>query len=322
MTDPEIEVIRELLHARPRPSGLAGRRERLDALGAPYPVPSDVRAEPVDAGGISAEWTQTPEAEADHVVMFLHGGGYVSGSIRSHRHMVAELGRQARARTFALDYRLAPEHPFPAALEDALAGYRFLLEAGIDPARIALAGESAGGGLALATLISLRDAGEKLPACVWLSSPWVDLAMTGASLESKAAVDPLIQAPYLAELATAYLGGADPKSPLISPIYADLRGLPPSLIQVGSAETLLDDAVRVAGVAGAADVAVTLQVWPEMIHAWHLFHPQLAAGRRALAVVGAFIRAEWGTLSAGQSRSTADPAPGFAKVFVHPSPLP
>jgi acetyl esterase/lipase len=236
----------------------------------------------------------TPEADPTHVIMFLHGGGYISGSIASHRHMVAQAGREARARTLALDYRLAPEHPFPAALNDAVAGYGFLLAQGFAPENIAIAGESAGGGLAIATLVSLRDAGVALPACAWCSSPWVDLEMTGGSMISKASIDPLISKPYLTELAAAYLDGADPRTPLASPLHADLRGLPPMLIQVGSAETLLDDAVRLAGAAGAADVRVTLQVWPDMIHAWHLFYQQVAAGRHALATVGAFIRAVLG----------------------------
>jgi monoterpene epsilon-lactone hydrolase len=291
MADAEINVIRGLLAAHPRPASLDERRKRLDALGAQYPLPPDVRVEPVDANGVAAEWTTTPEADPTRAILFLHGGGYISGSIDSHRHMIAQAGREARARTLALGYRLAPEHPFPAALDDAIAGYRFLLSQGFAPETIAVAGESAGGGLAVATLVSLHDAGEPLPACAWLSSPWVDLTMTGASIRTKAAVDPLLSEPYLAELAKAYLNGTDPLNPLASPLHADLRGLPPMLIQVGSAEILLDDAVRLAGAAGAADVRVTLGVWPDMIHAWHLFYQQVAAGRRALAAVGAFIHA-------------------------------
>jgi epsilon-lactone hydrolase len=291
MENPEIEAIRGALKATPRPAGLVERRARLDALGARYTLPADVRTEQVDANGVPAEWTITQSADADRVIMFLHGGAYISGSIASHRHVMAELGRQAEARTLALGYRLAPEHAFPAALDDALAGYRFLLSSGYDAARITLAGESAGGGLAIATLLSLRDAGVTLPGSVWCSSPWVDLEMTGATMTSKAAVDPLIQKPYLIETAAAYLRGTDPRSPLVSPIHADLHGLPRMLIQVGSAETLLSDSIRLAAVAGEADVDVTLQVWPGMIHAWHLFYPQLAEGRRALAAVGAFIRA-------------------------------
>lgn len=294
MADHEIEIIRAWLAERPRPAGVAERRQRLDALGAQYPLPGDVQVERVNANGVSAEWTTAPEADPACAMLYLHGGGYMAGSLVSHRHMIAQAGREARCRTLALDYRLAPEHPFPAALEDAVSGYRFLLSQGFQPARIAIAGESAGGGLAIAALVSLRDAGVELPACTWCSSPWVDLEAVGESMSSKATVDPMIQKPYVLELAGAYLNGADPRSPLASPIHADLRGLPPMLIQVGSAETLLDDAVRLARAAALADMAVTLQVWPDMIHAWHLFYQQLAAGRRALSAVGAFIRASLG----------------------------
>lgn len=296
MTQAETEMaaVRALLAAGPRPSDLAGRRQRLDDLTACYAMPADVVVEPVDASGVEAEWTTTPTADPARVIMFLHGGGYVAGSIKSHRHMIAQAGREAGTRTLALGYRLAPEHPFPAALEDALAGYRFLLSQGYRPENIAMAGESAGGGLAIATLVSLREAGTALPACAWCSSPWTDLEMSGATMQTKTAVDPLIQGPYLHELAAAYLQGRDPRLPLVSPIHADLRGLPPLLIQVGSDETLLDDAIRLAGVAAAADLRTTLQVWPHMIHAWHLFYSQLGDGRRALAEMGAFVRATLG----------------------------
>jgi monoterpene epsilon-lactone hydrolase len=285
----DIDVIRIRLAAHPRPADLTERRARVDALAADYALPPDVRVEPIDAHGVPAEWTSTPAANGERVILFLHGGGYVSGSLKSHRHMVAQAGREALASTLALGYRLAPEHPFPAALDDALTGYRFLLASGIAPARIALAGESAGGGLALATVLSLREAGLPLPGCLWLSSPWVDLALTGASMDSKAAVDPLLGRTYLSELASLYLNGADALGPLVSPINADLAGLPPMLIQVGSAETLLDDSVRLAALAGAADIAIHLEIWPHMIHAWHLFYQDVADGRRSLASAGTFI---------------------------------
>jgi monoterpene epsilon-lactone hydrolase len=292
--DTELAAIRLMLSAGQRPTDVAGRRQRLDSLTARYEMPADVVVEGVDANGVRAEWTTTPAADPARVIMFLHGGGYVSGSIKSHRHMIAQAGREAGTRTLALAYRLAPEHPFPAALDDALAGYRFLLSQGFLPENIVIAGESAGGGLAIATLVSLREAGTALPACAWCSSPWTDLAMTGTTMQTKAAVDPLIQSPYLHELAAAYLHGRDPRMPEVSPIYADLRGLPPLLIQVGSDETLLDDAIRLAAVAAAADVRTTLQVWPHMIHAWHLFYAQLADGRRSLAEMGAFVRSTLG----------------------------
>jgi epsilon-lactone hydrolase len=286
----EIDVIRELLRSRPRPVGWAERRARLDAIGAAPPA-VDIRLQAVDAGGVPAEWSLVSGSDSARVLMYLHGGGYCSGSIASHRGMVTEVGRAAKVRTLAVGYRLAPEHPFPAALDDALAAYRFLLDFGIAPANIAIGGDSAGGGLTLATMIRLRDTGKPLPGCAWLISPWVDLTMSGASLADKAEVDPLIQKAYLEELAAAYLRGADPAGPLASPLNADLAGLPPLLIQVGSAETLLDDAVRIARKAAVADVAVSLEVWPHMIHAWHLWAAELADGRRAIASAGAFIRA-------------------------------
>jgi monoterpene epsilon-lactone hydrolase len=291
MSHSEIDAVRELLRSRPRPTGFAERRERLDSIGSTSPVATDIRLEATDANGVAAEWSLAPGSDLSRVLLFFHGGGYCSGSIVSHRGMVTEVGRSARVRTLAVAYRLAPEHPFPAALEDARAAYGFLLDHGIAAPRIVVGGDSAGGGLTLALMTSLRDAGERLPGCAWLVSPWVDLQMTGASLAEKANVDPLISKPYLEELASAYLAGADPANPLVSPLTADLAGLPPLLVQVGSAETLLDDAVRIAQRAGAADVRINLEIWPHMIHAWHLWAAQLEEGRRAIASAGAFIRA-------------------------------
>jgi epsilon-lactone hydrolase len=287
----EIDAIRALLQAQPRPVGFAARRERIDAIGSIDPVASDIHLDRIDAGGVPAEWSLAPDSNPAKVLIFLHGGGYCSGSIVSHRVMATEAGRAAGARTLAVGYRLAPEHPFPAALADARAAYDYVLEQGIAAADVAIGGDSAGGGLTLATLVSLRDAGRPLPGCAWLVSPWVDLQMTGASMVDRAAADPLISRPYLEELAAAYVAGADPTDPLVSPLFAKLAGLPALLVQVGSAETLLDDAVRITRRAGAADVPVTLEVWPRMIHAWHLWARRLADGRRALASAGAFIRA-------------------------------
>jgi len=277
MSRSEIDAIRELLRSKPRPAGFAERRERLDAIGSTSPPAGDIRLEPIDANGIAAEWSLAPGSDPSKVLLFFHGGGYCSGSIVSHRGMVTEAGRGARARTLAVGYRLA--------------AYRFLLDQGIAPSKIVIGGDSAGGGLTLALMTSVRDAREPLPACAWLVSPWVDLQMTGASLAEKAVADPQISKSYLEELASAYLAGADPANPLVSPLNADLAGLPPLLVQVGSAETLLDDAVRTARRAGAADVRVNLEIWPHMIHAWHLWAAQLEAGRRAIASAGAFIRA-------------------------------
>jgi acetyl esterase/lipase len=205
--------------------------------------------------------------------------------------VASEAGRAAKAWALALDYRLAPEHPFPAAVEDAVSGYRYLLSRGIRPGRIAIAGDSAGGGLVVAALLAIRDAGLAQPACGWCISPWVDMEGTGETMTTRAAADPMVQREPLLEMAKLYLGGADPRSPLAAPIYADLRDLEPLLIQVGAAETLLDDAIRLAKGAGAADVRVDLQIWPEMIHVWHLFHPELKAGLRGIQAGGDYVRA-------------------------------
>jgi acetyl esterase/lipase len=262
----------------------------MDARALEYKIASDVTVEPVTANGVRAEWTSTPNDARDGALMWLHGGGYVIGSLVSHRHAVSEAGRAAKIWALALDYRLAPEHPFPAAVEDALSGYRFLLSRGIRPERIAIAGDSAGGGLVVAAMLAIRDAGLAQPACGWCISPWVDMEAIGESMSSKAEADPMVQQPGLLEMAGLYLGGADPRSPLAAPIYADLKGLAPLLIQVGAAETLLDDAIRLAKVAGAADVRVDLQIWPEMVHVWHLFHPELKAGLRAIEAGGTYVR--------------------------------
>jgi acetyl esterase/lipase len=232
-----------------------------------------------------------PGSDVSRVLIFFHGGGYCSGSIVSHRRMVTEAGRAARMRTLAVDYRLAPEHPYPAAHEDAMTAWRFLRKQGIAARNIAVGGDSAGGNLTITLINRLRAAGEEQPACAWLASPWTDLTMTGASLETKATVDPLIHKAYLEELANAYAPPPlDRKDPLISPLFSDLGGFPSTLIQVGSSETLLDDAVRFARAAGLADVNVTLQVWPHMIHAWTMWNAKLAEGRQALEQVGEFMR--------------------------------
>lgn len=290
MPDAEIAAIRALLVGRPRPTGPEERRQRLDGLGRTLGAPNDARLELIDIRGVPAEWSITPSAEARRAVLYLHGGGYMAGSIVSHRYVAVEIGRAAHARTLALGYRLAPEHIYPAQLEDALAAYQFLRDQGFEPGAIAVAGDSAGANLALSLLLALRERGLKLPACGWLISPWTDLTASGETMQSKASVDPMISKPYLLELAQAFAGSVDFADPRISPQFADLSGLPPLLIQVGSDETLLDDAVALAGRVGAAGVPVTLEVWPDMIHAFPMFFPQVAASRRATEQAGAFLR--------------------------------
>jgi monoterpene epsilon-lactone hydrolase len=290
MSDPEIVALRQLMASRPQATEIAQMRLDIDARGKAFGLPADVTVEPVTANGVRGEWTSTPDADQSSAILYLHGGGYVIGSLDSHRHLAAEAGRAARSRTLAIDYRMAPEHPFPAAVEDTVASYRFLVDSGIRPNRIAVAGDSAGGGLVVGALLAIREAGLPLPACGWCISPWVDMEALGQSYIDRAAADPTVQKDRIVGMAQTYLGGADPRHPHAAPIYGDLAGLPPLLIQVGAAETLLDDALCLARKAGAADVVVDLQIWPEMIHVWHLYFPMLAAGRRAIASGGSFIR--------------------------------
>jgi acetyl esterase/lipase len=254
-------------------------------------VADNVRLDPVDIGGIHGEWSIAPASDASRVLIFFHGGGYCSGSIVSHRRMITEAGRAGGVRTLAVGYRLAPEHPFPSALDDALKAWRYVLNQGIPAHHIAIGGDSAGGGLSVALMNWIRSQGEGRPACAWLVSPWTDLTMSGSTMASKDGVDPLIHKSYLEELAAAFVPTiVDRKDPRVSVLFADLKGLPPLLIQVGSEETLLDDSIRFAAAAGAQNVRVNLEIWPDMIHAWPLWNARLAAGRAALATAGSFIR--------------------------------
>jgi monoterpene epsilon-lactone hydrolase len=290
MADPEMIKLREILGARTRASDIAQMRLDADDRSKVFGLPADVTVQPVIANGVKAEWSSTPEADPSSAILYLHGGGYVLCSLESHRHLVAEAGRAAGTRTLAIDYRRAPEHPFPAPVEDTVAAYRCLLDSGLRPNRIALAGDSAGGGLAVGALLAIREAGLPLPACGWCISPWVDMEALGASFVDRAATDPTVQKATIQMMAQWYLGDADPRHPHAAPIYGDLRGLPPLLIQVGAAETLLDDSIALARTAGMADVVVDLQIWPEMIHIWHIYFPMLSAGRRAIAAGGSFVR--------------------------------
>lgn len=247
-------------------------------------------SEAVDAGGVRAEWITAPGAAPDRVILYLHGGGYVLGSIDSHRDLCERYSRASGARVLSLDYRLAPENPFPAAVDDATAAYRWLLSEGISPNHIAIAGDSAGGGLAFATLVALRDAGTPLPACATPISPWVDLEATGESMVSRAEVDPMVQKDMIQQMGQTYIGSGNPRDPLAAPLHADLKGLPPLLVHVGSRETLHDDAARMVEKAKASGVDVTLDVWEGQIHVWHVFASRLDEGQAAIEKLGAFVR--------------------------------
>lgn len=247
-------------------------------------APADIRYQPVDADGVPAEWIESPDTDIGGI-LYLHGGAYALGSIDTHREFAARLVRTTNIRSLVINYRLAPEHPHPAALEDAIAAYRWLLTQEFAPSQIALAGDSAGGGLALAALLALRDAGEPLPAGAVRISPWTDLALTGASMRSKAKVDHILDPDSLEMYARYYAGDDEITSPLISPLYANLTGLPPLLIQVGSDEILLDDAKQFTENARSAGVDVTLEIWDEMFHVFQLvsFLPETRKAVRHIA---------------------------------------
>jgi monoterpene epsilon-lactone hydrolase len=277
---------------RPRYSNqpIAVQRRRMDAAGRLQRIPRGTAIAPVVANGVPGEWVIPSGASPSRVIYFLHGGGYSLGSLDSYRAFVARLAVAASARAFHIDYRLAPEHKFPAAVEDALAGYRWLIDRGIAPRSIVLAGDSAGGGLSVALLVALRDARDRLPAAAVLLSPWTDLAFTGASLRTRANADPIFgPTGNSTRLVERYLGELDPRTPLASPLYADLRGLPPLLIHVGTDEMILDDSTRLADRARAAGVEVTLKIWPGL---WHVFQmiPFLPESGQSLGEIGAFIQ--------------------------------
>lgn len=243
---------------------------------------------PVVAGDSPAAWLTPAGARSDAVVYYLHGGGYTFGSMTTYRDLLERLTRQSHTRALWLDYRLAPECPFPAAVEDALAGYRWLLAQGVQPERIVIAGESAGGGLALATMLAARDAGVPLPAGAALASPWTDLTGRSATAITRADVDPMLVGAHIAHGGQRYLAGADPHNPLASPLFADLRGLPPLLIHVGDCEVLLDDSRKLAERARQAGVAVTLRVWDGMFHAFPIF-TFLPEAREAVDEMAEFV---------------------------------
>jgi acetyl esterase/lipase len=261
----------------------------MEAMVSLFPLAKDIQCEPVDAGGIPAEWVVAPGAADDRIVYYLHGGGYVMGSINTHREMVSHISRAAKARAFIIDYRLAPEHPFPAAVEDSTAAFRWLLKKGFDPQKMVIAGDSAGGGLTVATLVALRDGGDTLPAASVCLSPWVDLEGIGQSMTTKAEADPMVQRDSLVKMGEVYLGNAEARTPHAAPLYADLTGLPPILIQVGTSETLLDDATRLAERAKEAGVNVTLEPWEEMIHVWQFFAASVPEAKEAVERIGSFI---------------------------------
>jgi monoterpene epsilon-lactone hydrolase len=296
MASEEIKRVREFLASLPDRSQMSieEARAQTDKFAGTFPLPEGMSVEKVDAGGVPGEWVKAPGARDNYAILYLHGGGYVFGSPTSHRHLVAAISEAAGGAALSLEYRLAPEHPFPAAVDDAVTAYRWLLKKGSKPGRIAVAGDSSGGGLTVASLSVLRDAGDPLPAAGICISPWADLTCSAQSYQNRAGTDPIVSQEVVLQLAPKYLGGKDPKTPLASPIFADLANLPPLLIQVGSEEVLLDDSIRLDRRAREVGVDSTLEIWDDMVHVWHRFAPMLKEGREAIARIGKFIKARMG----------------------------
>jgi len=296
--DPEVAALQTAFVAQalppdaPRPPW-PERRLGIDAMGAMVPPPESVLIEAMELGGVPAEKIAPSNAAADRTIFYLHGGGYCVGGAASHRTLAARMAEQAQATAFVIDYRLAPEHPFPAAHDDALSAWRAMLALGRDPARTIIAGDSAGGGLSVACAVAARDAGLPLPAGLHLISPWANLTNVSPAYQAKAETDFIITQQGIDEFALNYLGAGDRRDPRASPLFADFAGLPPMLIQVGSEEVLMSDSVQLAERAGFALVDVTLRIWPDMVHIWPFF-AMLSASGRAIAESTAWIRARVG----------------------------
>lgn len=296
MQNPQILAIRQLLSAQVSASkgvDLPTMRANFDSAAKLFPPLPGIRSEPVDTGGVPAEWIRPEGADPDRAILYLHGGGYVLGSIDAYRDLAGRIALAAAAPVLSIAYRLAPEHPFPAALEDAVHAYRYLThQAGVSPGKLALVGDSAGGGLALAAALRIRESADlELCGAIACISAWTDLTCSAASLST--AGDPSMEEPYVRMMAQAYLGGQDPAStPEASPLHADLRGLPPILLQAGGAEALREDSERFAERCKQAGVDVTLELWDEMIHAFHYWAPMLDDGQRAIERLGEFVRSK------------------------------
>lgn len=291
MISPELEAARALIRSM-RPAvqpDLATRRADMDLIPTFFDAPQGVTSEEGEVAGRPVRWHRPDGGDTSRALLFLHGGAYVTGSLESHREQCARTALAISAPVLALDYRLAPEHSFPAAVADAAAAWRWLVsDGGLEPSRVAIAGDSAGGGLTMATLLALRDAGDPLPGAAAVLSPWVDLACRGASYSERAELEPMLNVEFLRADAARYLGGADPLDPLASPIEADLAGLPPVLVLVGTDEILHDDSATLHARLQAAGVESELHVWPDMFHGW-LAVPTLREAHDATRQVGEFI---------------------------------
>ena len=287
----ELDTVLEMIRVRSAETHKTTDDDRLsyERIMSTLPLDDDIETERVGVNGIPAEWIIAPESQENRVILYLHGGGYLFGSARTHRVMLAHMARAAKARVLALDYRLAPEIPFPAPVEDSVSAYRWLLAEGISAKKMVIGGDSAGGGLAVAALVALRAVGEPMPAAGVCISAWTDMESTGQSHTTNAESDPSVSKERLLKIAKVYLDGKEPTAPLASPIHADLTGLPPLLLQVGSIEVLLDDSTLLKSRAKAAGVSVEMEVWDDMPHVWHHYAPILPEARKAIGRIGEFV---------------------------------
>ena len=292
----ELNTVLEMIRVRSAETRNTIDDERLsyERIMSTLPIDDDIETERVGVNGVAAEWIWAPESDKRRVILYLHGGGYVIGSVRTHRVLLAHLARAAKARGLALDYRLAPETPFPGPIDDTVNAYQWLLSEGIEPANMAIAGDSAGGGLVVAALVALKSVGEPLPAAGVCISPWSDMESTGGSMMTNSESDPSVSKERLLKLAGIYLNGKNPQAPLASPIHADLTGLPPLLLQVGSIEVLLDDSTMLKEQAHKAGVSVQMEVWDDMPHVWHHYAPILPEARKAISKIGEFLLQQTG----------------------------
>jgi epsilon-lactone hydrolase len=295
---PEHDGVAQLMGAqsaslRSQARDVSELRASFEQMAGLFPAPADVKVEALEVEGRPAEWIGAPGAREDRVVLYLHGGGYVVGSPATHRELASRISRASGGRILSLDYRLAPEFPAPAAVEDAVAAYRWLLALGVPAQRLAIAGDSAGGGLSLSTLMALRDAGDPLPACAILLSPWVDLEGLGASAQPGAVDDPVIDVEALREWGTSYGAKVGIRDPRAAPLHGSFASLPPLLIQVGTREVLLADSVRAIEKARAAGVDVTAEIEDGLIHVWQFFGPSVPEAARSVESIGSFLQKHW-----------------------------
>lgn len=284
-----ITLLKQFQNSLEGNQNIQALRDGLEQIVSIAEIPDDVTCEPTDAGGVPAEWISTPSATENKLILYLHGGGWVAGSINTHRDLVARISRAAKIRVLIIDYRLAPEYPFPAGLNDCLTVYNWILSKGIKPENVIIAGDSAGGNLTLASLIKLRDEGIPLPVAAVCLSPVTDLTLSGESYKTKAELDPSVKREDIEFMVSQYVEVKDRQNPLVSPLYADLRGLPPLLIHVGTAEVLHDDSTRFAERAKEAGIDVTLEIFEDMIHVFHTFAPLAPEGQEGIEKIAEFV---------------------------------